>query len=516
MSKKKLEDIAIVMNADLDQVAVAREDIQPGCELEYKGWHIKIYSLVKKGHRFALIDIKEGEFVRQYGYPFGQSKGISKGEPITVSNIKNVLPEINPKNFKEPCETTFKAQYLNKTFLGYIRRNGYVGTRNYYLVVPTSMCASETALQVALNMEDSRKHLQEYPNIDGIVAIPNTEGCGCDSTLQIDRFIRVLKGYIRHPNVGGCLIMDLGCEQTNYEKMYAYLKNTTEESLKPIDWITIQESGGTHATIEKAKSVIKSRLSNLNQVKREHCPLGKLIVGTECGASDSFSGITANPVIGNTVDKVIYGGGSAILSEVPEMLGTFNMLFPRFRTLEVANRFEDILNWYIDIARKLGLTLEANLVPKNIEGGLINNYIKSLGSVMKGGSTIIEDILEYAEPVKKRGLSIMQGPGGDLESVTGIVASGATVICFSTGQGSITGNAICPVIKVTSNNDTFKKLPDDMDFNAGRLLSEQSSIDSLGEELLDKVVAVASGQKTWSEKGKQRQFQVWTAGKLSL
>jgi len=516
MIKKKLEDIAIVMNSKLDQVAVARENIQPNCELEYKDDIIKINSLIKKGHRFALEDIKEGEFVRQYGYPFGQSSGISSGEPITISNIKNILPEVSPKDFKEPASTSFKRQYLDKTFLGYVRGNGYVGTRNYYLVVPTSMCASETALQVALNMEDSCEHLQEYPNIDGIVAIPNTEGCGCDSTLQIDRFMRVLKGYISHPNVGGCLIMDLGCEQTNYEKMYAYLKSTIEDAFKPIDWITIQKSGGTRSTIEKTKEIIKSRLGEVNQVKREFCPLGKLVVGTECGASDSFSGITANPVIGNAVDKVIYGGGSAILSEVPEMLGTFTMLFPRFRTLEVANKFEGILNWYIDIARKLGLTLEANLVPKNIEGGLINNYIKSLGAVTKGGSTIIEDVLDYAEPVKKRGLSIMQGPGGDLESMTGIVASGATIICFSTGQGTTTGNAICPVIKVTSNDDTFKKLPEDMDFNAGRLLIEQSSIDSLGEELLDKVVAVASGQKTWSEKWRQRQFQVWTAGKLPL
>jgi len=514
--KKKLEDIAIVMNVDLDNVAVVKEIIPMACELEYKGKFIKINNLIKQGHRFALVDIKEGEFVRQYGYPFGQSKGIVQGESITVSNIKNVLPEINRKDFKEPCEITFRPQYLNKTFLGYVRKNGVVGIRNYYLVVPTSMCASETALQVALNMEDSRKHLQEYPNIDGIVAIPNTEGCGCDSTLQIDRFMRVLKGYIHHPNVGGCLIMDLGCEQTNYEKMHEYLKDTVKEALKPIDWITIQESGGTHFTIEKAKIIINDRLSAVNQVKREPCPLSKLVVGTECGASDSFSGITANPVIGNTVDKIIYGGGSAILSEVPEMLGTFNMLFSRFRTLEVANRFEGILNWYIEIARKLGLTLEANLVPKNIEGGLINNYIKSLGAVMKGGSTIIEDVLEYAEPVRKRGLSIMQGPGGDLESVTGIVASGATIVCFSTGQGTTTGNAICPVIKVSSNDSIFKKLPDDMDFNAGRLLTEQSSIDSLGEELLDKVVAAASGQKTWSEKWKQRQFQVWTAGKLPL
>ena len=516
MIKKKLEDIAIVMNSKLDQVAVAKEDIPLGCELEYKGEPIKTKNLVKKGHRFALVDIKEGEFVRQYGYPFGQSKGIAQGEPITVSNIKNVLPQMDLKDFKAPNETTFKAQYLNKTFLGYIRKNGAVGTRNYYLVVPTSMCASETALQVALNMEGSSENLQKYPNIDGIIAIPNTEGCGCDSTLQIDRFMRVLKGYIHHPNVGGCLIMDLGCEQTNYEKMYAYLKDTTEESLKPIDWITIQKSGGTRSTIGKAKTIIMSRLSDVNQVKREHCQLAKLVVGTECGASDSFSGITANPVIGNTVDKIIYGGGSAILSEVPEMLGTFNMLLHRFRNLEVANKFEGILNWYIDIAKKLGLTLEANLVPKNIEGGLINNYIKSLGAVMKGGSTIIEDVLDYAEPVKKRGLSIMQGPGGDLESVTGIVASGATMVCFSTGQGTTTGNAICPVIKVTSNGDTFKKLPEDMDFNAGKLLSEQSSIDILGEELLEKVIAVASGEKTWSEKWKQRQFQVWTAGKLPL
>ena len=514
--KKKLEDIAIVMNVDLDQVAVAKEDIPLGCELEHEGKLIKIKNLVKSGHRFALVDIKEGEFVRQYGYPFGQSEGIVQGESITVSNIKKVLPQTNLKDFKEPGETTFKAQYLNKTFLGYIRKNGYVGTRNYYLVVPTSMCASETALQVVLNMEDSSENLQKYSNIDGIVAIPNTEGCGCDSTLQIDRFMRVLKGYIRHPNVGGCLVIDLGCEQTNYERMHTYLKDTIKDDLRPIDWITIQESGGTRSTIEKAKLVIKSRLSNVNQVKREHCPLGKLIIGTECGASDSFSGITANPVIGNTVDKIIYGGGSAILSEVPEMLGTFNLLFPRFRTLEIANKFEGILNWYMDIARKLGLTLEANLIPKNIDGGLINNYIKSLGAVMKGGSTIIEDVLEYAEPVRKRGLSIMQGPGGDLESVTGIVASGATIICFSTGQGTITGNAICPVIKVSSNDSTFKKLPEDIDFNAGRLLSGQNSIDLLGEELLYKVIAVASGEKTWSEKWKQRQFQVWTAGKLSL
>ncbi len=515
--RKKLEDVAVVMNGGIDQVAIAKEDISSGIVLECKSGKVKINNLIKKGHRFALIDIKESEFVRQYGYPFAQaSKDILKGEVIANSNIRNVVPEVDIADYKEPDKTSFKKQYLNKTFLGYRRENSKVGTRNYYLVIPTSMCASETALQVALSLDNNAEILQKYSSIDGIVAIPHTEGCGCDSGLQIDRLMRILKGYILHPNVGGCLIMDLGCEQTNYEKMYEYLGDTLTKDLKPVDWITIQESGGTRLTIEKAKEIIKKRLEDVNQVRRESCPIGELILGTECGASDSFSGITANPIIGNAADKIIYGGGSAILSEVTEMQGVFEILLPRFRDLDTAYKFRHILEWYTEMAGRLGLTLEPNLVPKNIEGGLINNYIKSLGAVMKGGTTAIEDVIDYGEPLKRKGLSIMQGPGNDPESVTGIVASGATIICFSTGKGTTTGDAICSVIKVASNEETFKKLPEDMDFDGSRLLSEDTTIDALGEELLDKIIAVVSGEKTWSEKWKQRQFQVWTAGKLSL
>jgi len=512
----KLEDVAIVMDSEFDQVGIAKRDILLGTDLEYKGSSIGIRDLIKKGHRFALVDIKEGEFVRQYGYPFGQSKGILKGEAITSINIDNVLPEIDLKNSSEPSKATFKEKYSNRTFSGFVRKNGMVGTRNYYLVVPTSMCVSETALQVSLSLDNNKDIFMEYPNIDGVVAIPHTEGCGCASNFQIDRFLRVLKGYVAHPNVGGCLIIDLGCEQTNYEKVHGYLKDVVDKDLKPIDWVTVQESGGSRAVIEKAISIIRARLSDANNATRESCPIEKLVVGTECGASDSFSGITANPVIGNTVDKIIYGGGSAILSEVPEMLGTFGLLLQRFRTREIADKFRSLEEWYTKLAENLGVTLSDNLVNKNIEGGLFNNYIKSLGAVLKGGSTVIEDVIEYAEPVKKRGLSIMQGPGGDLESVTGLVAAGANVVCFSTGYGATSGNAICPVIKISSNNSTFENLPEDIDYNAGKLLNRQVSIDELSEELLEKVITISSGEKTWSEKWKQRQFQVWTAGKLSL
>ena len=511
-----LEDVAIIMDSQSDQAGIAKEDIPSGTNLKYNGSLIEIKDFIKAGHRFAVADIKEGEFVRQYGYPFGQSKGILKGEAITSMNIDNVLPEIDLKDFSGPCKTTFEEKYLNRTFSGFIRKNGVVGTRNYYLVVPTSMCVSETALQVSLSLDNNENVLNEYSNIDGVVAIPHTEGCGCASNFQIDRFLRVLKGYVGHPNVGGCLIIDLGCEQTNYEKVHGYLKDTIDKNLKPLDWITLQESGGTRALQEKAISIIRNRLNDVNRVKREAVPLEKLIVGTECGASDSFSGITANPVIGNTVDKIIYGGGSAILSEIPEMVGSFNLLFSRFRTLEIANKFKDLERWYTNLAGNLGETLSDNLVPKNIEGGLFNNYIKSLGAALKGGKTAVEGVIEYAESVQTKGLSIMQGPGGDLESVTGIVAAGANVICFSTGYGATSGNAICPVIKISSNDSTFEKLPEDIDFNAGRLLSEQTTVDDLAEELLEKVILTVSGEKTWSEKWKQRQFQVWTAGKLSL
>lgn len=516
LPSKKLQDAAIVIDVNVDQVAVAKTDISKGTVLDLLGKKIIIKKPIKTGQRFTVNDIKKGEFLKQYGYAFAQSKGISSGDLISLSNIKNSLPKVSLKKFKPPPITKIKKEYYQKTFLGFKRKDGRIGTRNYYLVVPTSMCISEIALEVAESLNNNPDILSRYENIDGIVSIPHTEGCGCDSGLQIERLMRVLRNYICHPNVGGCLILDLGCEQTNYEKMLPYLKDIVKSGIKPIDWLTFQKCGGTRLTIDKAKGIIKKRLPEVNRIKRTDQPIKSLIVGTECGASDSFSGITANPVIGRTVDKIVFAGGSAILSEIPEMVGTFQMLLPRFRSLSTAKKFNEIMNWYVNFAKKLGLNMNANLVPKNIEGGLINNYIKSLGAVIKGGSTPIEDVIDYADPVKKKGLSIMQGPGGDPESITGIVASGSTIICFSTGFGAPTGSAICPVIKITSSTKIFKKLHEDMDFDAGRLLARNTDIENLSEELLTEVIRVCSGKKTKSEICKQRQFQIWTAGKLPL
>jgi len=509
---KQIEEVAIVISAYVDNVAVAKMDLSAGTLLFHNNKTIELIDFVQQGQRFSLCDIEKGESVRQYGYSFGQSKGIPAGKLVTNSNIINKLPKVELNGYKEPPEFQLKNEYSRKTFLGYKRKGRFVGTRNYYLIIPLSMCASETASQVASFFENDNSFKQKYTNIDGIISIPHTEGCGCGSGMQINRLISVLKGYALHPNVGACLIIDLGCEQTNMESISKHFKSLH----KPINWLTIQECGGTDIAIKQAQKIIMGQLNKINEVEREDVSIENLVIGTECGASDSFSGITANPIIGNAIDRIIAGGGSAILSEIPEMVGTFEMLLPRFRTMNIALKFKKILDWYIDLAKRLNVSMTNNLVAKNIEGGLVNSFIKSLGAVMKGGSSVIEDVIDYASPLTKRGLSIMQGPGNDLESVTGMVASGATIICFSTGKGTITGNAICPVIKIASNATTFEKLSKDMDFDVSRLCHEKCSIEDLGLELFNKIITVASGEKTWSEKWKQRQFQVWTAGKLSL
>ena len=488
----------IILPNQMDNVAIIKEDIET-------------YSL---GDRVAISDILNGEYLYQYGYPFAKSKGINKGELISLKNTSNDIPLSKNEIFQEADVTQLIAKYQEKTFLGYKRADGKVGTRNYITIIPTSMCASEVANQVASNF-NNEDFFEKYKNIDGVISLPHTEGCGCGAGPQIDRTMEVLKGFALHPNVSSVLFIDLGCEQTSYDTMSKYINKNLGSNNKNIQWLTIQETGGIEESIKKSIEIIESFLDESNNERREPVSISNLILGTECGGSDRFSGITANPLIGKISDKIIYSGGKAILSEVPEMLGVYDMFFKRFASIEVANKFQKAVDWYLDIANRLGVNISNNVVPANVKGGLINSYIKSLGAVMKGGETRIEDVLEYGEPIQKDGLSIMQGPGNDLESVTGLVSSGANIVCFSTGYGTITGNAITPVIKISSNSNTFNKLKKDMDFNAGRIIDGES-MDSLSEELLEKIIAIASGEKSWSEQWKQKQFQIWTAGKLTL
>lgn len=513
-----LDGKAVLVNP-LDNVATAMRGLKNGSVVHVGDIAIRIRGNVRGGERFALNDIQRGDYLFQYGHPFAQSSGIRMGERISQSNTADKIPRHKADGKAKLPPVPYPGEFEHKTFMGYRRPGGSAGTRNYYLIVPTSMCASETAVQIANKLEGFLKKRApgiDGPGIDGIVALPHTEGCGCAAGLQIERLLTVLKNTIRHPNVGGALIVDLGCEQTNYGVVHKFFKDGPKHI--PLDWLTIQKEGGIRQTIEKAVKIVQSRLPAVGDIGRSPCPLGGLILGAECGASDSFSGITANPLIGDVADKVVSGKGSAIFSETPEMVGAEDILMRRMRDGRVIEKFKGAMKWYRDIAKRFGTDMSYNLVPENKAGGLMNVYIKSLGAIAKGGTARIEDFLEYGERLKRRGLNIMQGPGNDLESVTGLAASGANVICFSTGRGTVTGSAIVPVIKISSRSELYHKMSGDMDFDAGRLFGDGKvvSFERLSDELFGLLLDVASGRKTKSEKAGQRQFQVWTAGKISL
>lgn len=510
-----LSDFAIIAGLKTDNVALSKMVIPSDMLLSYADGIIKLSDQMKPGERFALQDIAAGEYLIQYGYPFAKSKGIAQGEKITCDNTLDEIPAISDIVDYSP-QLVRKDDHADTetVFMGYQRSNGLCGTRNYVIIVPTSMCASAVSQQIA------EKFSGEYPGIDGVMALPNTEGCGCAGGLQIERFLTVLKNSILHENVASALIIDLGCEQTNYAVVSKYLGTERRDDYgKPIDWLTIQNAGGTAKTVSKGVEIVAERIRQLAATTRKPCPISALTIGSECGASDAFSGITANRVIGVALDHVIAAGGAAIFSEFPEMVGAEQILFPRMRNKSVREKFICQMNWYKEIAQRLGTSMDHNLVPENRAGGLINPYIKSLGAVMKGGSAVIEDVIDYGERIHGKGLHIMQGPGNDLESVTGLAASGANIICFSTGRGTVTGCALAPVLKISSTTALFERMPDDMDFDAGPVLdstSPDNTLHRLGESLLELVVATASGSKTKPELNRQRQYQIWTAGKLSL
>ncbi len=509
-----LHTAAIIVEAARDNVAVAIRPLQKNKSFRWGTSTVVLLEDIGMGERFAIDSITAGRAVVQYGYPFGTSRGIKCGERISSANVASKLPN-RKRSQGKPAVMHLQPEYEALTFRGFRRSDGSIGTRNYYLVVPTSMCASTTATLIA------KKFTGDMQGIDGVVAIPSTEGCGCARGLQIERYLTVIRNFVLHPNVAGVLLVDLGCEQTNAAAVRHFFQNAGmgKRTDLPIDWLTIQAEGGVAKTVRAAELLMVKRLTALAALKRSACSIGSLVLGVECGASDAFSGISANRVIGKTVDKVIYGGGSAIMSEMPEMRGAEPFLFPRMKDQQTIDSFRQSMRWYEQLTRRLGYVMDDNLVPENRAGGLFNPSIKSLGAVMKGGTTSIEGVVGYGETIRGKGLHLMQGPGNDLESVTGLAASGSTMICFSTGRGTVTGSAIVPVIKISSTTALFDRMPDDIDFDAGTVLSSQdagASIGTLGTLLLERVIAVASGERTCAERNEQQQFQVWTAGKLSL
>lgn len=513
-----IAEYAIIVDRK-DNVAVVKKETAPGLELFLPGGgELRVAEAVAPGHRFATRAIPAGEFVLQYGQPIGTSLGIESGQAITRENMSNDVPIVRelPDNL-HMAAPDYIPQEMRESFNGFRRPDGRVGTRNFVLVVPTSMCASHEAQQISIIAEYTLYSRQKYPNVDGVVAIPHNKGCGCQDGSTIDVMLRTLSNYADHPNVGGVVLIDLGCEKTNLSEVEKYLLKRDRPFDKPMAKIGIQEVGGTQAAIERGLKEVEHMLTEVNRAQREKVSVSELVLGVKCGGSDGFSGISANPSLGRAADILIRSGGTVLITEVPEFCGAEHLLAARAKDMETGRAIYALVDWYKEYASKFGAVLNQNPSTGNKVGGLLNITIKSLGAIAKAGTTRVEGVVDYAETPKNRGLNLMQGPGYDQESTPGLVAAGATVIVFTTGRGTTIGNAIAPVIKLASNSLVFERMRNDLDLSAGGVIDGTETIDEVGQRVFKHVVRVAGGEAlAKAEEHKHREFQFWAEQTVSL
>jgi altronate hydrolase len=510
-------EYAIIVDPN-DNVAVVKKSTFTDLEvLLPNGETVQLRGAIPPGHRFATSHIPAGSFVLQFGQPIGTSLGIEAGEQITHANMTNEVPIVRdlPESLHTPAPDYLPISERG-TFMGYKRPDGRVGTRNFLLIVPTSMCASHEAQQISTIAEYTIYNRQQYPNVDGVVAIPHNKGCGCQDGSTIEVMLRTLSNYADHPNVGGVILIDLGCEKTNLAQVESYLLKREKSFDKPVAKIGIQDVGGTEAAIQRGLKEVEAMLPAVNETSREEVSVSELVLGVKCGGSDGFSGISANPSLGRAADWLVRSGGTVLITEVPEFCGAEHLLANRAKDVETGRAVYRMVDWYKDYASKFGAVLNNNPSPGNIAGGLLNITIKSLGAVAKAGTTRVEGVVEYAETPKNRGLNLMQGPGYDQESTPGLVAAGATVVVFTTGRGTTIGNAIAPVIKLASNSPIFERMANDLDLSAGGVIDGTESIDEVGKRVFARVVEVASGEQAKAEKHKHREFQFWAEQTVSL
>ncbi len=522
---RALSDWAVVVSP-LDNVAVVKRELAGGEVVRLPeglaregSRELVIRGRVTPGHRFATRSIPAGEFVLQYGQPIGTSKGMTAGDPISHDNMSDEVPLVRelPAELSNPAPDYVPAEQRAR-FDGYVRSDGRVGTRNFVLVVPTSMCASHEAAQIATLAEFTLHDRQRFPEVDGVVALPHNKGCGCPDGSTIEVMLRTLANYADHPNVGGVLFIDLGCEKTNLSLVGRYLRERGGlATQKPVEWLGIQDVGGTQAAVQRGLEVVGSMLREADRASRSSVSIENLVLGVKCGGSDGFSGLSANPALGHCSDLLVRSGGTVLITEIPEFCGGEHLIARRAKNAEVGRRVFELIDWYKSYAAKFGSKLGENPSPGNVAGGLLNITIKSLGAMAKAGTTRVEGCTEYAEPPDGRGLFLMQGPGYDQESTPGLVGAGATVVVFTTGRGTTIGNAIAPVIKLASNTAVYQRMNRDIDLDAGTIIDGLETIEEVGRRVFARVHEVASGRVlARAEEHKHREFQVWAEQSVSL
>lgn len=483
----------IRLHAD-DNVLVARAPIAPGQEFAELGLHVR--TQVPAGHKIAARRIAAGEAVTKYNTVIGvAARDIDVGEYVHSHNL--VLPhgDRDPGFGEDVRPVAYLQESERSTFMGIVRPDGRVATRNFIGILASVNCSSTAIKKIAEHFTPER--LAAYPNVDGVAAFAQTAGCGMSSpSLHFDVLRRTIAGYARHANFAGALIVGLGCERNQIAGLLASQHLVPGDNLRTL---VMQDTGGTRATIAAGIAAVEEMLPAANAVQRRPVSAAHLKVGLECGGSDGFSGITANPALGAAVDILVRHGGTAILSETPEIHGVEYTLTRRAISPAVGQKLLDRLAWWEEYTRGQNGQFNGVVGPGNQAGGLANIFEKSLGAVMKGGTTPLQAVYEYAEPIDKAGFVFMDSPGYDPVATTGQIASGANLICFTTGRGSMFGSKPAPTIKLATNTPMYRRLEDDMDINCGLVLDGEASIEQMGQRIFEHMLRTASGERTKSE-----------------
>ena len=493
-----------------DNVVVARVQIPAGAEISLNDATFKVPQAITPGHKLAVREIPKGDVIYKYGEEIGRA-----GEtlyPGVWVHTHNLLFDINDRSYEFGTALSDLDElplHESKTFMGYPRSDGRAGTRNYIAVVGASHCSAHATEKIA---EEFRHESFEGTGVDGIVALSHSDGCGQAEGAGSDLLRRTLDGLADHPNVGGAVIVGLGCEvnQVGY-----YLRpETNGNGMTPRIGLTIQESGGTRRVVEDGVKAVREMITAAGRASRVPCPVSKLAISLECGGSDAFSGITANPGVGYCADLLIKNGGTACLGETTEIWGAEHLLTRRAVSQEVGQRLLDMLDWYFDYVSsfKDPVSFNSNPSPGNMAGGITNIAEKSLGAVAKGGRSNLSAVYDYAERITEKGFVFMNSPGYDPPSVTGMIAGGCNICLFTTGRGSCFGFVTAPVIKVASNTQMAEFMNEDMDINAGTIADGQEDISTFGNRMYETLLEVASGRKTCSEKLGHRELMPWRVG----
>jgi altronate hydrolase len=490
-----------------DNVAIARVPLPAGTELLVDGLGVQTRDAIPAGHKVALWDIAAGETVERYGQVIGRAKvPIDAGRHIHTHNLafEELVLDYEFPTTEIPIPVTPADA---PTFLGYAREDGRAGTRNYIAVVAASNCAAHTAELIARSYEGA----ELPPNIDGVVAFPHGDGCGHVYGPDVDQLRRTLGGVLVHPNVSAALIVGLGCEINQVDH---YLGANGARTNRLVG-MTLQTSGGTTGTLGAARREIARFFDQASAEQRVPCAASKIVLGLNCGGSDSFSGITANPALGYASDLLAALGATAVLAETPEIFGAEHLLVKRARNRDVAEKLLGIIRRYKEYLARFQGSFDDNPSPGNKAGGLSNILEKSLGAVAKGGTSPLIDVYEYAERVTAAGLTFMNTPGYDPVSLTGLAAGGCNLIAFTTGRGSAIGFPTIPVVKIATNSHTFRGMPDNMDINAGPISDGTATVQQIGRQIFDTLLEVAGGRRTCAERLGHKEFVPWRIGPVT-